>query len=112
MKQTRKPLLVTSLALALVVTLVGAVGYAKFHHTAPAAVATHQAKAVASVQPAKQTDQEQQPEQPVAHVDASLQQIIDTWALQHSFASSVTVQELSGNLRTAGRNQDTAMTTA
>jgi beta-lactamase class A len=48
----------------------------------------------------------------VAHNDAQLQQIIDTWAAQQSFTSTVEVQELTGSLRTAERDPSAVMATA
>jgi beta-lactamase class A len=41
-----------------------------------------------------------------------LQQIVNNWAAQQPFETTVDVQELGGNLREATRNQNTAMTTA
>jgi beta-lactamase class A len=46
------------------------------------------------------------------HIDTGLQQIVNTWGASQHVATSVDVVELTGGLRTANRNPDTAMTTA
>jgi len=108
MKTTRNLPLVKLLGILLLALVVG-FGFSRVHHksTAQATIAPVKSHtATPTPQPTASTAQ------PSAHVDAQLQQIVDTWAAQHSFDSSVVVQELNDNLRTAGRNQENLMTTA
>ncbi len=103
MKRSVKYSPVKSASLLAVVVVVALVGYAKFRPASHVTTPTVNVQHAATVTPTPQ---------PTAHVDTQLQQIVNTWAGQHSFDSSVMVQELNGDLRGASRNADTAMVTA
>jgi beta-lactamase class A len=46
------------------------------------------------------------------HVDAKLQEVVDGWVSQQSFQGTVDIQEVTGKLRTAQHDNETAMITA
>jgi beta-lactamase class A len=108
MKTTSKLPLFKIGCIVVLALLIAIVGYAKFHHSsAKDATQTTTTHTDATTKQSTGTTQK-----PVAHTDAQLQQIIDTWAAQHSFDATVAVQELNSNLRTASHNPDSLMTTA
>jgi len=105
-KPHRRYSLVKPFGVLLVVAFIVLVGYYKFKPAAVKQASIEKATPTAAV--TKQTT----PKPAEQHVDSNLQQIVDTWASQHSFDSTVVVQELNGDLRGATHGQNTAMTTA
>ncbi|HSX05050.1 MAG TPA: serine hydrolase [Candidatus Saccharimonadales bacterium] len=97
---------ITVATLIIGAALIGGAGYIAFHNT-PAKQPTASQSSQKAVQP-----KAAKPAPPTAHTDAQLQQLVDNWASQQPFDSSVVVQELNGQLRTASRDADTPMTTA
>ncbi len=105
---TRIPLTVCVIALALVAVLGGLV-YAAHRH--PATPRAEHVKTVAAT-PSDTDSATSADGRSGPHADTGLQQIVDTWATQHGFDATVSVQELDGQQRTATHNQAAPMTTA
>jgi beta-lactamase class A len=111
MSQPKNTPVIKISALVLACLVIGAIGCYKLSSHPAASHAT--TKNPAPTKTAKTpTSAAKDTPKPVAHTDAQLQQIIDTWAAQHSFAATVDVQELHGSLRTAARAATSQMTTA
>ncbi len=106
-KQPRSRSYIKPLSIALLVVAIG-FGYLHVHHT-PSHIKVAKATRTAS---ANSSPGSTDTHATAPHTDMQLQQIIDTWAAQHSFSSSVVVAETNGSFRTASRNSTAQMVTA